>query len=114
MGSTRYRVVEEYRAAYEDPITLKAGEKLRFERRESEWPGWIWCYSPSGRAGWVPESWLTLEGGACTALRDYSGAELSVEPGEEVIGSLVESGWVWVSSGTGRAGWVPLSHLEEF
>jgi hypothetical protein len=73
------RVIQAYHSAFTDPLIARQGDQLRFERRESEWPGWIWCTDPSGRSGWVPESWVELGTGVCTLKRDYAATELSVE-----------------------------------
>ena len=57
--------------------------------------------------GWVPESYLRIDGEKGLALRNYSSAELSVKKGELVY--LVESmgGWTWVLNANGNSGWVP-------
>ena len=46
--SKTYRVVGSHRAVYTEPLTLRQGERLRWEDEECEWPGWIWCTSESG------------------------------------------------------------------
>jgi len=46
--SERYRVVRSYESPYTEPLTLPKGERLRWEPRECEWPGWIWCTTESG------------------------------------------------------------------
>lgn len=107
-----YRVARSYQAAYPDALTARRGEPLAVSQRESEWPGWVRCTAPSGKSGWVPESWVArLEAGTCTMKRDYSASELSVDEGEEVTVTILESGWAWVTSQSGRSGWVPFEHL---
>jgi len=108
----RYRVIKPHKASYSETLTARAGDMLAFERRPTEWPGWIWCISPDGKTGWVPESWVVIEGGTCRLLRDYSTAELSADIGETVEGDLIESGWVWVRNQDGEHGWVPLECLK--
>ena len=108
----RFRVIADHDAAYPDPITLRAGDRVCYERRESQWEGWLWCTSDSGAAGWVPESWLTLADASAVARRDYSARELTVQAGMSVAGSLIESGWIWATSEAGASGWVPLRVLE--
>ena len=107
----QYRVVKPYETPFPDPLEADAGSQLRFERRESEWEGWLWCTDPSGKAGWVPESWLTLDEGTCTLKRDYTARELSVGAGELVKAEFVESDWIFGSTESGEQGWVPLNHL---
>ena len=108
----RYRVIEPYDSPFPDPLEVEAGTRLRFERRESEWEGWLWCTDSSGRAGWVPETWLTLDEEFCILQRDYIASELSVTTGELITADFVESGWVFGSTLNGEQGWVPLSHLS--
>jgi hypothetical protein len=105
------RVIQAYHSAFTDPLIARQGDQLRFERRESEWPGWIWCTDPSGRSGWVPESWVELGTGVCTLKRDYAATELSVEERARVAVELVESGWAWATTESGQSGWIPLAHL---
>lgn len=109
--SKTYRAVEPYHSPFADPLVAKAGARLQFERKESEWEGWLWCTDPSGKSGWAPESWLTLDEGTCTLRRDYTARELSVAPGELIAAELVESGWVFGSKPSGEQGWVPLNRL---
>jgi hypothetical protein len=44
-------------------------------------------------------------------LRDYTAAELALEPGDIVAGELVEGGWLWATAADGQVGWVPLGCL---
>lgn len=108
----KYRVIRKYDAAYTEGLTAGPGEKLLFEKRATEWAGWIWCTSETGAAGWVPEAWVEMHGTECTLTRDFRGTELSVEPGQEVTVTLSESGWALVRNVEGRCGWVPLECLE--
>jgi hypothetical protein len=107
-----FRVVKPYQTPYAEPLTFQADEKLRFERRASEWEGWIWCTAPSGKAAWVPERWGTLEGKFCILQRDYTATELSVVQGELLTAEAFESGWAWARNERGEWGWVPLTHLS--
>lgn len=108
----RYRVIADHDCADPEPITLRAGERMRYERRQSEWDGWLWCISDSGATGWVPEAWLTLQGSFATLRRDYCARELTVRPGTVVAGSLIESGWLWATADGHAYAWVPLNVLE--
>ena len=108
----RYRVIEPYETPFPDPLEASAGTQFEFERRESEWQGWLWCTDPAGQSGWVPEKWLTLDKGKCTLKRDYAARELSVEAGELVTVDFVESDWAFGCTESGAKGWVPLNHLS--
>jgi hypothetical protein len=106
-----FRVVKPYQTPCSEPLIARKGEHLSFERRESEWEGWIWCTSTSGRPGWVPESWVEIQDNFCILKRNYTAAELSVSIGETITADLLESGWAWATSEHGECGWVPLKHL---
>ncbi len=106
-----YRVTKPYQTGVAVPLTACKGERLRFERRKTEWAGWVWCTDAAGRCGWVPENWLELQGEQCVLRRDYTAAELSVDKGEIITAHLVESGWLWATNESGGVGWVPLEHL---
>lgn len=108
---TPYRAVKPWQIHYPDPIRGAAGGRLLLGRRDDEYPGWVWATAADGRAGWVPEAWLCVEGDTGVLLRDYTAAELALEPGDEVSGELTEGGWLWATAVDGRMGWVPLACL---
>ena len=112
--SDQYIVATAYEAAYPEPLAAPKGARLKVHRKESEWPGWVWCTAASGVGGWVPGAWVLSDNDrSCTLLRDYTARELTVASGDLVTGSLTESGWAWVTNATGHSGWVPLSHLVQ-
>jgi len=43
------RIIEHYNAT---ELTVRAGTELTFSREES---GWLWCTTPEGNSGWVPQ-----------------------------------------------------------
>ena len=93
-------------------LEVKKGARLEFERKPTEYEGWVRCTSRYGLSAWVPESWLRVEGETCVILRDYVSREIGLEAGEEVTSRLSESGWAWVRTAKGNEGWVPLDCLE--
>jgi hypothetical protein len=106
-----YRAIKAWAVTYPDPIRGAAGDRLALGRRDEEYPGWVWATAVDGRAGWVPESWLRVERDVSVLLRDYTAAELALEPGDIVAGELVEGGWLWATAADGQVGWVPLGCL---
>ncbi len=112
MDAGSYRVVADYRAAYPDPIVMRAGERLRVGETDEDNDAWVWCTGSSGKSGWVPVAYLRLDGEAGTALCDYSAVELSVRAGETLNVLEEEAGWVMARDQRGRSGWVPLENLE--
>jgi len=111
---TRYRAVKPWKVVYTDPVRGAAGDRFALGRRDDEYPGWVWATAADGRAGWLPESWLRVEGESGVLLRDYTAAELPLEPGDVVDGEVVLNGWLWATNAAGQEGWVPLDYLMEF
>ena len=108
----RARVLRDYQAQYPDTIEIRQGERVLMGTRDTEFPGWVWATSVnSGKSGWVPETFLRVQGEEGEALRDYSARELTVAEG--AIVTVVEEflGWSLVESDTGVRGWIPQSHL---
>lgn len=110
---SKYRVVKDYHPTPHTILKVKAGDILSFERRSSEWQGWIWCKNDKGQAAWVPEKWVKFKGNQCTIQKDYSSRELVLNQGDILNAAFEESGWIWVPDHNGIAGWAPLNHLEE-
>lgn len=106
-------VVKAYTRAYDDPIVLKAGDRVQITRRDL-WDDryvWLWCIAGAGKQGWVPEPYLDHDGQRGTCLRDYSAWELSAAAGDRVTLMDEESGWCWVEAASGEQGWIPASCL---
>lgn len=108
----RYRVLEAYQPEFSDRWTVRKGERLRFERRETEWRGWIWCTDSSGQARWVPENWVEIEGNSCVMKRDYDSTELSIDVGQVLTVEFEEGDWAWVTKESGEGGWVPCENPD--
>lgn len=104
-----------YERPYEDPISLKAGERVLIDpekTKETDIPGWSWCTGPDGRQGWVPNGWLTHQDGAAHIVRDFSALELTLRVGDLVTLHQSESGFVFVTHEDGSVGWVPDACLQ--
>lgn len=109
---TTYHAIKSWQVHYSDPIRGAAGDRLTLGCRDDEFPGWVWATAADGRAGWVPEGWLRVEGDSGRLIRDYTAAELPLEPDDVVSGELVESGWLWATNAAGQRGWAPLGCLQ--
>jgi hypothetical protein len=111
-------------------IRLRAGDVVAVGRRDERWTDWVWCTTPDGRAGWVPEAFLCTEPARCisgapavdlsgtgspqrlaTALRDYDASELTVQTGETVDVLEEVSGWLLCRHGA-DVGWVPAECID--
>jgi hypothetical protein len=106
------RVIKQYRTEYDHPITIRQGNVLTVGSRDTQWVGWIWCWTVDGKGGWVPESALAIEGDEATALRDYDATELDVQVDDIVTIHTEESGWLWCENSRGIIGWIPKENVE--
>ena len=75
-------VIETYTAQYDDPISFDAGVAVQVLHGDSEFRGWFWCRAPSGKEGWVHQSFLDDAAGTTKSTQAYSARELSVSGGE--------------------------------
>ena len=107
-----HRVIEAWRRSYDPALAVAAGQCLTVERRDTEWPGWLWCRDESGLGGWLPEEVLEVGMGMARVGEDFDTAELAVVPGEIVEGLGTREGWIWCRADSGAEGWVPLKVLE--
>ncbi len=108
-------VIQAWQTTFPDPLTLEAGETVQTGKRDSEWPGWIWCANAAGKSGWAPESYLdeiNEHEQTARAKRNYNAVELEVKPGDHLAVEMAESGWCWATHENGQSGWVPLACLE--
>ena len=106
------RIIKEHKSPFPDPLIVKKGEKLYIENKNSEWPGWIWSVSESKKSGWIPKNYLEIHGNKAFILRDYDATELTASIGEEFLIEYEESGWGWLTSKSGKSGWIPLENIE--
>jgi len=110
----RYRVIKNWTTVYSDPIAVGAGECIVLSGKEDIWEGhrWLWARSAAGKEGWVPDSLIAAGPEGSIAGSDYTAVELDCAAGD-VLEALNEThGWVMCRAPSGRAGWVPRSHLE--
>ncbi len=110
----RVRTTEAYVPGYVEPIKLRAGEVCVVGHRDQQWKAYLWCSNQRGEAGWVPDTYLRMEGRAsAVALRDYDGTELTVAKGEVLDVLDEEGGWLWCRTSLGRLGWIPHDIAED-
>jgi hypothetical protein len=106
-------VAVSYDKQYPDPLIMKPGDELKIVKRsDDEWPGRVFCQSPSGKQGWVPENSIKIDANGAVAQQNYEASEVTVMEGEIVRIEKVESGWAWVTNMTNETGWVPLKNLK--
>ncbi len=96
-----------YRSPLPDPLIASANTRLHLKKRADEEPGWVYATGPDGKEGWVPRSWLRIEGDAGVLKQDYNATELDLEVGDELLVTRVVDGWYWARNAAGREGWIP-------
>jgi hypothetical protein len=106
---SRAKTVKPYQRSYDDPVALRAGDKVTVDPQKSKDTdvlGWLWVHGPDGREGWAPEAWLAGDGERRTITRDFNAIELNVAVGETLELLIGESGFVWCRTPDGRQGWL--------
>jgi hypothetical protein len=106
-----YKALRPYRPESSDFIVGAVGDTFKFERRETMYPGWVWCFDGRGHRAWVPEAYLVITGETCRLIRDYDSRELELTSCETVHIIEQESGWARVINRKEQTGWVPLECL---
>ncbi len=111
----KYRVVIGHESECLEPIVLSQGNELAVGQRydgDEGWEGWYWCRRQQ-QQGWVPEQLIDwIEGASGLIKEDYDSSEMTVAPGQVIVGSRMMNGWVWATIENGdESGWVPLRNL---
>ncbi len=106
-------VIKSHQSDFPSPLILKKGEKLKVSPKKTNFVGWIWCTSPNGNSGWVPENFTERVEDGCRMLVDYDATELSVMVGEKLTILSEESDWVWCINNKNQKGWVPLENVRK-
>lgn len=110
-----YKIKENYRTKYTDPITLSAGDTVLLGKEETEeiWKGWIWA-EHKGKSGWIPLQIVEKEkDGRGRITQDYTARELDVSKGDKVIVLKELNGWLWVMNVQKQEGWIPSEVASE-
>lgn len=113
IGSRRLgRVILKRETFYPDPLEVVEGDRVTVGERDEEWTGFLWCVSPGGKDGWVPENYVEHSGDVGVMRCEYTAGELTISVGEELALHKSESGWYWTTNKEGESGWVPANHIE--
>lgn len=107
-------VREGWDAAYDDPVIVEAGGRLRLTGERDVWDGftWIWAISKDGKEGWVPDTLIIETAEGVFAAEAFSAVELTCLPGAELDILRETHGWAWCRDAQGSEGWVPLRNLD--
>jgi hypothetical protein len=108
----KYLVIRTHNPESGGYLKAAVNDELDFERRETIYPGWIWCTDKNDVQAWVPEAFVSITGSTCRMLRDYCSREIEVRVGDRVEVLETESGWAWVMDHNQERGWTPMDCLE--
>lgn len=109
----KYLVIRRHHPESSEILATSSGDELNYERKDTTYPGWIWCTDNRGTQAWVPEAFVSFKGNVCCMVRDYISRELELEEGDKVELLAIESGWAWVLESNDEMGWIPLDNLEQ-
>jgi len=121
----KYKVKENHKTEYPNPIILTEGEKVIVGQTSEEtvgeteyddnWTNWIFCTKlDHSNEGWVPKQIITIEDDFGIITEDYSAKELDVDEGTIVEGLRELNGWLLSKiENTNEIGWIPLDKLEK-
>jgi hypothetical protein len=107
-----YTVIKKHQPIESKNWIASKGDIVKFERRPTEYEGWLWCTNMEGESAWAPEEWIEIINGSCRFKRNYNAIELTIQLGEPVIGDIEVSGWIWVVNRKKAYGWVPRNCLK--
>ncbi|MBP7950747.1 MAG: hypothetical protein KA004_13935 [Verrucomicrobiales bacterium] len=108
MSEKTFRANIDYTVVDRSPLQLAVGDAVTLGPRDQGWPGWIWAATADGRASFVPEDHLKMEGRkAATVVRQFNARDLSVRKGETLTALREVNGWLWCRNAAGEEGWLP-------
>lgn len=106
-----YEATSDYEVIDRNPLSIKAGDKVKVGRRDEGWDGWVWVTSGDGSASYIPEELLVPEeasqGSEVSVNAEFTSKDLSVIKGEVVECLKEVKGWLWCRNGAGVEGWLP-------
>ena len=82
------------------------------EKRDQEWPAFLWCVHEDGRAAWIPIDYLQKDGTKGRLLTNYDSTELDARVGEILTILKSTGGWLWCRNSAGKIGWIPEKNVE--
>jgi Variant SH3 domain len=110
-GPRRVRVTRDHAPVERDPLRLRPGDTVEVGRRDDTWTEFLWCANEVGE-GWVHESYLSIDGAAATATREYETTELAAVRGERLTVLEEAGGWLYCRTAAGWQGWIPVENVD--
>lgn len=88
-------------------ILFAKGDRVIIEKRDTEWPAFLWCINDDGEGAWIPENYLDRDDEVGILNIAYSSVELKADKGEQLTIIKSEGGWNWCRNAKGKLGWIP-------
>ncbi len=89
------------------PVVFAKGDRVIIDKRDTEWPEFLWCINEEGEGAWIPESYLDRDDDVGILNTVYSSIELKADKGERLSIIKSASGWHWCRNSLGKLGWIP-------
>lgn len=107
----KYITIRPWHSNAPHQLVINKGEIVWFRKDEGDnpdWKDWVYCESTIN-SGWIPKDIIEIVDDSHVKLtEDYTAKELSVGPGEVIIGLKKHSGWLFGEHEvTKERGWVP-------
>ena len=100
-------VISPHTSAAHKPLVFAKGDRVIIERRDTEWPEFLWCIDEDGAGAWIPENYLDRNDEVGILNTVYSSVELKADKGERLSIIKSEAGWHWCRNSQGKLGWIP-------
>jgi len=94
------------------PVVFAKGDRVIIDKRDTEWPEFLWCINEDGEGAWIPENYLDRDDDVGILNTLYSSIELKADKGERL--SIIKSaaGWHWCRNSLGKLGWIPDKNVK--
>jgi len=94
------------------PVVFAKGDRVIIDKRDTEWPEFLWCVNDDGEGAWIPESYIDRDDDVGILNTVYSSIELQAVKDERM--SIIKSvaGWHWCRNSKGKLGWIPEENVQ--
>ncbi len=89
------------------PVVFAKGDRVIIDKRDTEWPEFLWCINEDSEGAWIPENYLDRDDDVGILNTVYSSIELKAGQGERLSIIRSAAGWHWCRNSKGKLGWIP-------
>lgn len=111
----KFKVIQDYKSPYPDPIIFHAGEKVKVGKKfedDPDWEDWFWCEGENQQKAWVPRQFIQINEDVGVFVQNYNAMELTLLAGEILTVYEEVNGFGMAEKDNGQKGWAPLKNLE--